>query len=58
VSISRGNRTLARGRSAVRHSRVRVPLRGSLRPGRYRITVRVTDAGGTTTASSSSIRVR
>jgi hypothetical protein len=58
VSIWRANRTLARGHSRVRHGRVRVPLRGSLRPGRYRITVLLTDAGGATTASSSLIRVR
>jgi hypothetical protein len=58
VSIWRGNRTLARGHSPVRRGHVRVPLRGSLRPGRYRITVLVTEAGGRTTASSGSIRVR
>jgi hypothetical protein len=57
VSISRGDRTVAHGRSKVRNGRVRVPLHVSLAPGRYRITVRVTDASGATTASSSAIRV-
>ncbi len=58
VSVSRGNRTYARGRSSARRGRVQVPLRGSLPPGRYRIIVRITDETGTTTASSSSLRVR
>jgi hypothetical protein len=58
ISIWHGNHTVARGRSTVRHGRVRVPLRVSLPPGRYRITVRVTDASGATTASRGSIRLR
>ena len=59
VSVFRGDRTFAHGRSSkIRNGRLEVPLRGSLRPGRYKITVRVTDADGVTRTLVSSIRVR
>jgi hypothetical protein len=58
VRLSRGGRTVARGWSRVRAGSARVPLGGELRPGRYTLSVRVTDAGGATTASTTSIRIR
>jgi hypothetical protein len=57
VRLTRGDRTYARGRSAVRDGRAKVPLRRALPPGRYKLTVQVTDANGSTTASSRQIRV-
>jgi hypothetical protein len=57
VRLHRGPRTFARGRAPVRDGRVRIPLPGSLEPGRYAISIQVTDETGAKDDSTRRIRI-
>jgi hypothetical protein len=57
VRLHRGNRTFARGRAAVRDGRVRISLLGRLDPGRYAISIEVTDETGAHHDSTRKIRI-
>jgi hypothetical protein len=57
VRLSRAGVTVARGSASLSGGRAAVRLRSPLPPGRYSLTIRVTDAAGSTTAASRRIRV-